>query len=194
MLIRNISFVISKRGKTQLCVNGYLYMRVKTTEELQFWSCNQDKVLRCTARATTGRAKKDDKPTIKLRGFHNHKIILERRKAVFQYTVEDATEYRVFIRSQRGAPLLTLGNFIYRCERVRKTRSYWLCIRYKSSKCNGRVICQGNKIIKLTEHCHANDHKRISSSVLEETDLSGINLEEWYKQTLVQKRHVVKRK
>ncbi|XP_062556648.1 uncharacterized protein LOC134221466 isoform X2 [Armigeres subalbatus] len=81
MLIRNISFVISKRGKTQLCVNGYLYMRVKTTEELQFWSCNQDKVLRCTARATTGRAKKDDKPTIKLRGFHNHKIILERRKA-----------------------------------------------------------------------------------------------------------------
>lgn len=113
---------------------------------------------------------------------------------VFQYTVEDATEYRVFIRSQRGAPLLTLGNFIYRCERVRKTRSYWLCIRYKSSKCNGRVICQGNKIIKLTEHCHANDQKRIRSSTLEETDLSSINLEDWSKQTLGQKRRIVVRK
>ncbi|XP_065073212.1 modifier of mdg4-like isoform X17 [Ochlerotatus camptorhynchus] len=98
------------------------------------------------------------------------------------------TDYRIFIRSQRGAPLLTLDNFVYRCERVRKTRSYWLCIRYKSSKCNGRVICQGNKIIKRTHHCHANDQRRISSSILEQTDLSSINLEEWYKQTLVYKK------
>ncbi|XP_021693984.1 modifier of mdg4 isoform X22 [Aedes aegypti] len=77
---QDISFVISKRGKTQLCVDGYLYMRVKATEEMQYWSCNQFRVLGCTARATTGRGKRGDKPVIKLRGFHNHQIILERRK------------------------------------------------------------------------------------------------------------------
>ncbi|EJY57545.1 AAEL017214-PA [Aedes aegypti] len=71
---------MSKRGKTQLCVDGYLYTRAKTTEELQFWTCNQDRVLGCSARASTGRGKRDDKPIIKLRGFHNHRIILERRK------------------------------------------------------------------------------------------------------------------
>ncbi|XP_055595644.1 modifier of mdg4-like isoform X23 [Uranotaenia lowii] len=105
-------------------------------------------------------------------------------------------EYRTFIRSQRGAPLLTLGNFIYRCERVRKTRSYWLCIRYKSSKCNGRVICQGNTIIKNTSHCHANDERRISTSILEQTDLNEIDLDEWCKQTMVHNKEglLVKRK
>ncbi|XP_055616853.1 modifier of mdg4-like isoform X20 [Toxorhynchites rutilus septentrionalis] len=104
--------------------------------------------------------------------------------------------YRTFIRSQRGAPLLTLDSFIYRCERVRKTRSYWLCIRYKSSKCNGRVICQGNSVIKRTTHCHMNDQRRIASSILEQTDLSAINLDEWYKQTMVHNKQglLVKRK
>ncbi|XP_021693990.1 modifier of mdg4 isoform X29 [Aedes aegypti] len=113
---------------------------------------------------------------------------------VLEYYPEHTADFRTFIRSQRGAPLLTLDSFIYRCERVRKTRSYWLCIRYKSSKCNGRVICQGNKILKLTHHCHPNDLQRISSSILEETDLSSINLEEWYKQTMVHKKHEAKRK
>ncbi|XP_055594811.1 modifier of mdg4-like isoform X23 [Uranotaenia lowii] len=105
-------------------------------------------------------------------------------------------EYRTFIRSQRGAPLLALGNFIYRCERVRKTRSYWLCIRYKSSKCNGRVICQGNTVIKNTTHCHANDERRISTSILEQTDLNEIDLDEWCKQTMVHNKEglLVKRK
>uniref|UniRef100_A0A1Q3EZZ7 Putative modifier of mdg4 n=1 Tax=Culex tarsalis TaxID=7177 RepID=A0A1Q3EZZ7_CULTA len=105
--------------------------------------------------------------------------------------------YRQFIRSQRGAPLLTLDNFIYRCERVRKTRSYWLCIRYKSAKCNGRVICQGNTVIKRTAHCHPDDQRRIGSSIIEHTDLAGIDLHEWYKLTLVQNKQqglVAKRK
>ncbi|XP_062703341.1 uncharacterized protein LOC134285798 [Aedes albopictus] len=75
-----ISFVMSKRGKTQLCVDGFLYMRVKANDELQYWSCNQFRVLGCTARATTGRGKRDGKPIIKLRGFHNHRIIMQRRK------------------------------------------------------------------------------------------------------------------
>nr|XP_029723711.1 modifier of mdg4-like isoform X22 [Aedes albopictus] len=113
---------------------------------------------------------------------------------VLDFTPDDAAECRTFIRSQRGAPLLALDNFIYRCERVRKTRSYWLCIRYKSSKCNGRVICQGNKILKVTHHCHVNDEQRINSSILEETDLSSINLEAWYKQTMMHKKHESKRK
>lgn len=41
----DISFVMSKRGKTQLCVDGFLYMRVKASDELQYWSCNQFRVL-----------------------------------------------------------------------------------------------------------------------------------------------------
>ncbi|XP_058451139.1 modifier of mdg4-like isoform X19 [Malaya genurostris] len=107
-----------------------------------------------------------------------------------------SSNHRLFIRSQRGAPLLALDSYVYRCERVRKTRSYWLCIRYKSSKCNGRVICHGNDIIKRTSHCHANDQRRISASVLEPTDLANTDLDEWCKQTVVHSKQglLVKRK
>ncbi|XP_052567448.1 FLYWCH-type zinc finger-containing protein 1-like, partial [Culex pipiens pallens] len=107
---------------------------------------------------------------------------------LINFTVSTFENHRQFIRSQRGAPLLTLENFIYRCERVRKTRSYWLCIRYKSSKCNGRVICQGNTVIKRTSHCHPDDQRRISSSIIEQTNLAAINLNDWYKLTLVQNK------
>nr|XP_029723707.1 modifier of mdg4-like isoform X18 [Aedes albopictus] len=77
---QDISFVISARGKTQLNVNGYLYTRGKLHGDFQYWSCNQYRVLSCTARASTVRCKQGEKPTIKLRGFHNHPIIVDRRR------------------------------------------------------------------------------------------------------------------
>ncbi|XP_062537631.1 uncharacterized protein LOC134205945 [Armigeres subalbatus] len=60
--------------------------------------------------------------------------------------VEVPPECHIFIRSQHGAPLLPLDNYIYRCKLVRRTKSYWSCIRSRSSKCNGRVICQDTSI------------------------------------------------
>ncbi|XP_062556409.1 modifier of mdg4-like isoform X14 [Armigeres subalbatus] len=77
---QDVSFVISARGKIQLNVNGYLYTRGKTTDESQYWSCNQYRVLSCSARASTGRGSQGEKPIVKLRGFHNHPIIVDRRK------------------------------------------------------------------------------------------------------------------
>ncbi|XP_021693964.1 modifier of mdg4 isoform X2 [Aedes aegypti] len=79
-IVKDIAFTINKRGATQLCVNGYPYIRSKTTDDFQYWSCSQYKVLRCPARAISGRRKLADQPAIKLRGGHNHGIILERRK------------------------------------------------------------------------------------------------------------------
>nr|XP_029723810.1 uncharacterized protein LOC115264266 [Aedes albopictus] len=71
---------MSCRGKTQLSVNGHLYTCDKTTDDAMYWCCNQRRVLGCTARANTGRRKQGEPPSIKLRGFHNHGIIAERRR------------------------------------------------------------------------------------------------------------------
>lgn len=78
-----------------------------------------------------------------------------------------------FVRSQRGAPLLTMQGFIYRCERNVGDRSYWLCIRYKKVHCNGRLILQGNEIVKRRSHNHDPDWTRIDRSVVEYHSLSG---------------------
>lgn len=91
---------MSCRGKTQLSVDGHHYTCDKTTEDIQYWCCNQRRVLgydhtifilyqtpihrtqcfSCTARATTNRRKQTGKPSIKLSGFHNHHLIQERRR------------------------------------------------------------------------------------------------------------------
>lgn len=87
-----------------------------------------------------------------------------------------------FIRSQRGAPLIVHSEFVYRCERKIAQRTYWLCIRYKSHKCNGRLILHGNAINKATNHNHqiderANDHqKNFEYKSLEDDDV-----DEWIK-------------
>ncbi|XP_049276918.1 modifier of mdg4-like isoform X15 [Anopheles funestus] len=97
----------------------------------------------------------------------------------------DATESydkgHMFIRSQRGLPLLARDNFIYRCERARNHRSYWLCIRYKTNQCKGRIICQNNTVLKETKHCHPDDHRRLNRSETTFVDLSSINIDAWVK-------------
>ena len=87
----------------------------------------------------------------------------------------------LFIRSQRGLPLLVKNKFIYRCERTRNHRSYWLCTRYKTHKCTGRIICQNNTVLKETEHCHMDDSRRLHHSELKLVDMSQINIECWVK-------------
>lgn len=82
-----------------------------------------------------------------------------------------------FIRSQRGAPLILHSNFVYRCERKIQSKTYWLCIRYKRDKCNGRLIIKGNRITKETTHSHdvderAND-KNVELKSLEDDDLDN---------------------
>lgn len=82
-------------------------------------------------------------------------------------TTDDAATYLAFIRSQRGAPLLSREGFVYRCERHIGPRSYWLCIRYKNFKCGGRLICHGNTVVKDTPHNHHQDWQRIQKSQVE---------------------------
>uniref|UniRef100_A0A182JNK1 FLYWCH-type domain-containing protein n=1 Tax=Anopheles christyi TaxID=43041 RepID=A0A182JNK1_9DIPT len=81
----------------------------------------------------------------------------------------------------RGLPLLVKNKFIYRCERTRNHRSYWLCIRYKTHKCKGRIICQNNSVLKETEHCHMDDRRRLNHSDQKLVDLSQINIGCWVK-------------
>uniref|UniRef100_A0A182HJU4 BEN domain-containing protein n=1 Tax=Anopheles arabiensis TaxID=7173 RepID=A0A182HJU4_ANOAR len=82
---------------------------------------------------------------------------------------------------QRGLPLLVKNKFIYRCERTRNHRSYWLCTRYKTHKCTGRIICQNNTVLKETEHCHMDDSRRLHHSELKLVDMSQIDIECWVK-------------
>ncbi|XP_052888937.1 modifier of mdg4-like isoform X14 [Anopheles moucheti] len=93
----------------------------------------------------------------------------------------DKPQGHMFIRSQRGLPLLAKDNFIYRCERARKHRSYWLCIRYKTIQCKGRLICQNNTVLKETEHCHPDDRRRLNQSEKKFVDLSQISIDDWVK-------------
>uniref|UniRef100_A0A182PMZ3 BTB domain-containing protein n=1 Tax=Anopheles epiroticus TaxID=199890 RepID=A0A182PMZ3_9DIPT len=85
------------------------------------------------------------------------------------------------VEFQRGLPLLVKNNFIYRCERTRNLRSYWLCIRYKTHKCNGRIICQSNAVLKETDHCHMDDRRRLTFSERKLIDLSKVNVGRWVK-------------
>lgn len=80
--------------------------------------------------------------------------------------------YLSFIRSQRGAPLLTRLGYVYRCERHTGSRSYWLCIRYKNFKCGGRIICDGNTVVKEKAHNHHQDWQRIGKSQIEYKSLT----------------------
>lgn len=86
-----------------------------------------------------------------------------------------------FIRSQRGFPLLVNNNFVFRCERSTGRRTYWLCTQYKRSKCTGRIILQGNTPIKVTDHCHESELKRIVDSTIEYKNLTNTETEEWLK-------------
>lgn len=78
-----------------------------------------------------------------------------------------------FIRSQRGAPFLVQSGFVYRCERRRKQRTYWLCTKYKTVKCGGRLICDGNDVVKLTPHNHPIDFNRVDRSVIEYKNMTS---------------------
>lgn len=89
------------------------------------------------------------------------------------------TEMMSFMRSQRGAPFLVQAGFIYRCERHNGQRTYWLCTKYKTVKCNGRLICQGNDIVKATSHNHERNLTHMDRTVIEYHDMSGPNVEEF---------------
>lgn len=84
-----------------------------------------------------------------------------------------------FIRSQRGAPFLVQSGFVYRCERTAGQRTYWLCTQYKTVKCGGRLICQGNNIVKFTPHTHERDETRVNRSVIEYRDMNDPSNEEF---------------
>lgn len=90
--------------------------------------------------------------------------------------------YRLsFIRSQRNAPLLVQDGYIYRCERFNDRRSYWLCICYKKFKCNGRLICEYNDIIKSTTHVHEVEPKRLIGASIEYKNLHDEDSKEYLK-------------
>ncbi|XP_035900379.1 modifier of mdg4-like isoform X14 [Anopheles stephensi] len=81
--LKDVCFVQTKRGFTQLCVDGHFYTRDKTRNNTSFWSCTQSKVFWCTARASTVsvvQKKGGYRERVILRGDHNHAIVTERRK------------------------------------------------------------------------------------------------------------------
>lgn len=90
-----------------------------------------------------------------------------------------------FIRSQRGAPFLIHSGFAYRCERKIGTKTYWLCLQYKRTKCNGRMIFDGNAIVKSTAHNHSTDNRANYSSNIEYKSLEDDDIEKWIKKEVV---------
>ncbi|XP_058170975.1 modifier of mdg4-like isoform X16 [Anopheles ziemanni] len=80
---KDITYVQTKRGAVQLCVDGFLFTKDKSRKRSSFWSCTQAKVFRCTARASTFRMPPTydtARERVVVRGFHNHPIVTARRK------------------------------------------------------------------------------------------------------------------
>lgn len=90
---------------------------------------------------------------------------------------DDKHKMLAFVRSQRGAPFLVESGHVYRCERHNEQRTYWLCTKYKTVKCGGRLICQGNDIVKYTPHTHHGDMTRTSRSVVEYRDMTSPDMD-----------------
>lgn len=116
--------------------------------------------------------------------FYSHipTLVMERAAGSLEFNkhiVGDMKGFLSFIRSQRGAPLLTQHGFVYRCERHSGERSYWLCIRYKNLHCGGRLICQGNDVVKFTDHNHGQDWTRIDRTVIEYKSLTHPYIDEF---------------
>lgn len=84
-----------------------------------------------------------------------------------------------FVRSQRGAPFLFQSGYVYRCERHNGHRTYWLCTKYKITKCSGRLICQGNDVVKFTEHNHEADWSRVTRSIVEYQNMNDPSIEDF---------------
>ncbi|XP_055595662.1 modifier of mdg4-like isoform X25 [Uranotaenia lowii] len=78
---KDVSFVVTKRGKMQLCIDGFFFSRDKVSGEKQFWACIQNKVFNCKCRAITQRTSDGKPPILTMKESHNHGIISERRKA-----------------------------------------------------------------------------------------------------------------
>ncbi|XP_055695336.1 modifier of mdg4-like isoform X15 [Lutzomyia longipalpis] len=84
-----------------------------------------------------------------------------------QAVVNEEKVLHMFLRSQRNAALLTRNNFVYRCERFQRRKSYWLCLNYKTDHCNARLIFDGDLIVKETIHNHVPDFSRFKKAVYE---------------------------
>ncbi|XP_062698266.1 FLYWCH-type zinc finger-containing protein 1-like [Aedes albopictus] len=131
--LSDVSYILNKRGATQLCINGYPFIRSKTTEEYQYWTCREYKALRCTARAVSGRRERRDDPTVKLRGVHNH-VILKRRDA------EESAKDISFTLNKRGATQLCVNGYPYIRSKTTEDFQYWSCSQYKVLRCPARAI------------------------------------------------------
>ncbi|XP_062703368.1 FLYWCH-type zinc finger-containing protein 1-like [Aedes albopictus] len=151
--LSDVSYILNKRGATQLCINGFPFIRSKTTEDYQYWTCREYKALRCTARAVSGRRERRNDPTVKLRGVHNH-VILERRDA------EENAKDISFTLNKRGATQLCVNGYPYIRSKTTEEFQYWSCSQYKVLRCPARAISsrrrQGNTpTIKLRgTHSH----------------------------------------
>lgn len=86
-----------------------------------------------------------------------------------------------YISSQRGAPLLIHSDYLYRCERKINKRLYWLCTNYKKTKCNARIILDGNVLCKATDHNHVADKRAKDVSKIRYKDLEDDDVDEWLK-------------
>lgn len=76
VLFSNISesvyFVTGQRGKPKLVINGYSFIRNKTTAERLYWNCAHTKSKKCRARIVT--AKDENFKNLKINNLqHNHK-------------------------------------------------------------------------------------------------------------------------
>uniref|UniRef100_A0A1B0CAM1 FLYWCH-type domain-containing protein n=1 Tax=Lutzomyia longipalpis TaxID=7200 RepID=A0A1B0CAM1_LUTLO len=100
-------------------------------------------------------------------GPHNHLPHTEKIQKIKKPVVNEEKVLHMFLRSQRNAALLTRNNFVYRCERFQRRKSYWLCLNYKTDHCNARLIFDGDLIVKETIHNHVPDFSRFKKAVYE---------------------------
>uniref|UniRef100_A0A1B0F983 FLYWCH-type domain-containing protein n=1 Tax=Glossina morsitans morsitans TaxID=37546 RepID=A0A1B0F983_GLOMM len=151
LLLDEINYVISQKGRTQLLHKGYYYVREKKIRNKVYWRCTQYTTwFRCHGRLHT------DEGRIVHSSLHNHNCLEGGEKPNMHIKFNLAT----FSSTKKKNRKLLIGDYEYVIDRTLKQSTNWRCARYKSARCRARATTRINAdglelfFIRNPEHTH----------------------------------------
>ncbi|XP_068152126.1 LOW QUALITY PROTEIN: modifier of mdg4-like [Drosophila tropicalis] len=120
------SYITGFRGSRKLKIGEFTFTRNKAAGNKTYWSCARAAAHKCKARVVTVQ---DHDVTIKcdfdefsdMKGLVTHSLL-------------------TFNRGQRGSKLLAFNGYNYVRNRRSNLKTYWICSKKGSTKCNARVV------------------------------------------------------
>uniref|UniRef100_A0A1A9ZT85 FLYWCH-type domain-containing protein n=1 Tax=Glossina pallidipes TaxID=7398 RepID=A0A1A9ZT85_GLOPL len=135
VLLDEINYVISQKGRTQLLHKGYYYVREKKIRNKVYWRCTQYTTwFRCHGRLHT------DEGRIVHSSLHNHNCLEGGEKPNMHIKFNLAT----FSSTKKKNRKLLIGDYEYVIDRTLKQSTNWRCARYKSARCRARATTRIN--------------------------------------------------